>query len=59
MVKNYKREFRDDELLQLLKKKWQLPSHEFIQQVFLGAKINKKGPFHYYDGTTIILEVMQ
>ena len=59
MMKNYAFDFKDDELLQMLKRKWKLPSHEFLQQLFFGAKINKEGQFHYYDGTCLILEMMK
>ena len=57
MMKNYEHNFKLGELRRLLEKKWQLPVYEFINQVFLGAKIDKDGRFHYHDGTGLIFEV--
>ena len=57
MMKNYEQNFKLDELRRLLERKWQLPVYEFINQVFLGAKIDKDGRFHYHDGTGLIFEV--
>ena len=59
IIKNYEKEFKYNNLLQTLQNEWQLPTHDFIQQIFLEAKVNKAGRFHYYDGTSIILEVMK
>ena len=59
MIKNYQKDFKENDLLKMLEQKWQLPVHEFTHQVFLGAKLNKEGRFHYYDSTSIILEVMR
>ena len=57
MIKNYEKDFQTEELLRIIKMKWQLQSEELMDQVFLHSKINKKGPFHYHDGTCIIFEV--
>ena len=57
MVKNYQKDFKDNELTHKLQRDWQLPTHEFIQQVFFNSKINKAGRFHHNDCTCITLEV--
>ena len=59
MMKNYAFDFKDHELLQMLKRKWKLPTHEFLQHIFFSAKINKEGQFHYHDGTCLILEIVE
>ena len=57
MIKNYQKDFKNDDLVRILQKEWQLPSHDLLQKVFLNSKINKKGRFHHNDCTAIILEV--
>lgn len=58
MVANYRDSFRDSELRRILEKKWQLSGHELTQQIFLEAKMNKDGAFHYHDGTVLIFEAI-
>lgn len=57
LIKNYEEEYRLEDLETIGRRKWELDSRDFFNEVFFNSKINNEGKFHKHDCTAILLEV--
>ncbi len=57
LIKNYDDDYRLEDLETIGRRKWELSSRDFFNEVFFNSKITNPGKFHKYDCTAMILSV--